>query len=78
MREFYRAYENAPEVLAQAKTIGWTQNIFILENCETTDERAWYISAVRRFRWSKTELLKEITREAHKDIPPFFHRNHRG
>lgn len=26
MRGFYRAYENAPEVMASALTIGWTQN----------------------------------------------------
>ena len=34
MREFYRAYENVPEVLAQAMTIGWTQNAVILENAD--------------------------------------------
>ena len=60
MREFYRTYENTPEVLAQAMTIGWTQNIVILENCEAANERAWFISAVRRFRWSKAELLRKI------------------
>lgn len=31
MREFYRAYESTPEVLTQAMTIGWTQNVVILE-----------------------------------------------
>ena len=29
MREFYRAYESVPEILAQAMTIGWTQNVVI-------------------------------------------------
>ena len=43
MREFYRAYEHTPEVLAQAMTIGWTQNIAVLENGESSTERAWYI-----------------------------------
>ena len=60
MREFYRTYEHTPETLAAAMAIGWTQNIVILENCETTDKRAWFISAVRRFRWSKAELLCKI------------------
>ncbi|WP_300755810.1 DUF1016 N-terminal domain-containing protein, partial [uncultured Oscillibacter sp.] len=46
MREFYRAYETNPEVMAQAMTIGWTQNIVILENCAANKERAWYIAAV--------------------------------
>ena len=31
MRDFYRTYENTPEVLARVMTIGWTQNIVILE-----------------------------------------------
>lgn len=29
MREFYRAYENTPEILAEAITISWTQNIIL-------------------------------------------------
>ena len=67
MREFYRAYENTPEVLVQAMTIGWTQNIVILENCATAEECAWYIAAVRCFHWSKTELLEKIKEESHED-----------
>lgn len=47
MREFYRAYESAPEVLAQAMTIGWTQNTVILEAELALPEQAWYIRAVR-------------------------------
>ena len=45
MREFFRAYENTPEVLAQAMTIGWTQNVVILEAKLSLKERAWYIRA---------------------------------
>ena len=59
MREFYRAYENAPEVLAEAMTISWTQNVVILENCETAEDRRWYIAAVRLFHWTKAELLEK-------------------
>lgn len=47
MRDFYRAYEDAPEALAEAMTIGWTQNVAILEGCESLEERVWYIRAVR-------------------------------
>ena len=61
MREFYRAYENTPEVLAEAMTISWTQNVVILENCVTAEERRWYIAAVRRFHWTKAELLERIS-----------------
>ena len=61
MREFYRTYENTPEILAEAMTIGWTQNIVILENCVTAKERTWYIAAVQRFHWTKAELLEKIS-----------------
>ncbi len=49
MREFYRTYKDAPEVLAEAMTIGWTQNVVILEAELTLQERAWYIRAARQF-----------------------------
>ena len=39
MREFYRTYENAPEVMAEAMSIGWTQNVVILETELTLQER---------------------------------------
>ena len=41
MREFYRAYENTPEVLAQAMTIGWTRNVVLLEAELTLQDRVW-------------------------------------
>ena len=68
MREFYRTYENAPEVLAQAMTIGWTQNVVILEAELTLQERAWYIQADRQFEWSKLELQRKIASGVHLGI----------
>lgn len=65
MREFYRAYENASEVLAEAMAIGWTQNVVILEAELTLQERAWYIQTTRRFGWSKLELSKMIKERVH-------------
>lgn len=70
MREFYRAYANSPETRAQAMLIGWTQNAVILENCATNEGRAWYIAAVRRLQWSKTELLENIAEGTHEGISP--------
>lgn len=68
MREFYRAYERAPEVLAQAMTINWTQNVVILEEKLTLREREWYIRAAGQFGWSKLELQRQIIAEAHLEI----------
>ena len=68
MREFYRSYESSPKVLVQAMTIGWTQNVVILEAELTLQERAWYIRAVQRFEWSKLELQRKIAAGAHLEI----------
>ena len=68
MREFFRAYENTPEVLAQAMTIGWTQNVVILEAELTLQEQTWYIQAVRQFGWTKLELQRKIAAQAHLEI----------
>ena len=68
MREFYRTYENTPGVLAQAMTIGWTQNSVILEADLTLQERAWYIRATRQFGWTKLELQRKITAKIHLEI----------
>ena len=68
MREFYRAYESAPEVLAEAMTIGWTQNVVILEAELTPQERAWYIKAAGQFGWSKMELAGNIRERVHESL----------
>ena len=65
MREFYRAYENTPELVRSAMKLGWTQNVIILEAELTIEERAWYLQAVERFNWSKKELADQISAAAH-------------
>ncbi len=68
MREFYRSYGSAPEVLAATMTIGWTQNVVILEAELVLQKKAWYIQAVRQFGWSKLELQRKIKAHTHFDI----------
>ena len=43
---------------------GWTQNVAILEGCESSQERAWYLRAALEHRWTKAELLDQIQAEA--------------
>ena len=69
MRDFYRTYESDPEAMAAAMTIGWTQNIVILEAELTLQEKAWYIRAVQQLGWSKLKLAEQIASAAHLDIP---------
>jgi len=68
MREFYRTYESIPEVLTKAREIGWTRNVVILEAELTIQEKTWYIQAVRQFGWSKLELQRQISVQAHLEI----------
>ena len=68
MREFYRAYESDLTMMAEAMTIGWTQNVVILEAELTFRERVWYIRAAGKFGWSKLELHRMITANAHMEI----------
>ena len=55
-------------------SIGWTQNVVILEAELSLQERAWYIRAANRFGWSKLELQRQIMSCAHLemalDFPP--------
>ena len=60
MREFYRAYADNPVLRALALKLGWTQNAAILESCEGSRERAWYLRATLEHRWTKAELLGQI------------------
>ena len=69
MRDFYRTYESTPEIMAEAMTIGWTQNVIIMESELTLQEKVWYIRAVRQFGWSKLELAEQIAAFAHLGIP---------
>jgi len=66
MRDFYQAYEGTPEVLDEAMTIGWTQNVVILDAELTIQEKVWYIQAVRQFGWSKLELTGMIQERTHE------------
>lgn len=65
MREFFRIYENVPELHRLAMKIGWTQNVVILEAELTMEERAWYLRAAKQFSWSKKELAGQISASAH-------------
>ena len=60
MRAFYATYEESPEIMRLAMNLGWTRNVAILEECGSSEERAWYIRAVLRFGWKKAKLLAAI------------------
>ena len=64
MRAFYATYEKTPEIMRLAMELGWTRNVAILEECGSSEERAWYIHAVLHFGWKKAKLLAAIESQA--------------
>ena len=68
MRDFYRTYEKHPALLRRAMELGWIQNVVIIEAELTLELREWYMKAVKRFGWSKTELIANIAENAHENI----------
>ena len=68
MRDFYRTYEDHPNLLSLALQIGWIQNVVIMEAELTMKLRKWYMKAVLKFSWSKTELISNIAKSAHESI----------
>lgn len=68
MRDFYRTYEDHPDMLSLALQLGWTQNIVILEADLSMELRKWYLKASKQFAWSKGELAERIANNAHEVI----------
>ena len=68
MRDFYRTYENHPSLLSRAMELGWIQNVVIMEADMTMDVRKWYMKAVKKFGWSKTELITNIATNSYEEI----------
>ena len=66
MRDFFRTYETAPDILKEVLLIGWTQNVVIMEADLSMNQRHWYLRAVLHFGWSKAELLRQINDSAHE------------
>ena len=68
IRDFYRTYENYPDLLSRAMKLGWTQNVVIMESDLTMELREWYLRATQQFGWTKAELMAQIAAEAHLEI----------
>ena len=68
MRDFYRTYEDHPNLLSLALQIGWIQNVVIMEADLTMNLRGWYMNATKQFGWSKAELFVKIAANIHENI----------
>ncbi len=69
MRDFYRTYENRPDLMRKTQVLGWTQNAVILEYCENNEQREFYIDLAIDRNLSKLSLMREIEAGAFEQAP---------
>ncbi len=58
MRDYYRTYEDHPDLLTLTLQLGWTQNVVIMEADLSMEQLEWYLKAEIQFGWSKAELIE--------------------
>ena len=68
MRNYYRTYEDHPDLLTLTLQLGWTQNVVIMEADLSMEQLEWYLKAEIQFGWSKAELIEKLTCNAHEVI----------
>ena len=66
MREFYLSYSELPKVQPLVAQIGWTHNLSIMQRCEDSLEREFYIRMTRKFGWSKNVLIHQIDNQSYE------------
>lgn len=68
MRDFYRMYENTPQLMEQALCLNWTQNVVVMEADLSMEQCMWYLRACAEHGWSKSELQNQIDIGAHMEV----------
>lgn len=60
MRQFYDLYRNDKKVSPLVRQLPWTQNIIILGQSKSPEEREFYLQLAVREKWSKRELERQF------------------
>lgn len=61
MRQFYEAYHDSSEIVSPVvRQLSWTNNLIILAQCKTSQEREFYLRLAVQERYSKRELERQI------------------
>jgi predicted nuclease of restriction endonuclease-like (RecB) superfamily len=61
MRTFYTAYQDKANLAPLVREIGWSHNIVIMEKCKDDLQREFYLKMTRRFGWTKSVLIQQIS-----------------
>ncbi len=60
MKQFYETYKDAPKLSPLVREISWTNNLMILNRCQTIEEKEFYLRLSANERYSKRELERQI------------------
>ena len=60
MKQFYEEYHNDPILAPLVRELPWTQNLIILSQTNSHEEREFYLRSSIRAKWSKRDLTRQI------------------
>lgn len=66
MRTFYKEYKDLPNLQPLAAEIAWTKNTLILDRCQQTLQREFYLRATARFGWTRRVLEHQIDNQTYE------------
>lgn len=66
MRTFYREYKEQPILQPLAAEISWTKNTLILDRCQNSLQREFYLRATARFGWTRRVLEHQIDNQTYE------------
>jgi len=65
-RLFYETYADHPKLAPLVREIAWSHNVLIFEKCRDDLEREFYITATKKFGWTKNVLLHQIENKSYE------------
>jgi predicted nuclease of restriction endonuclease-like (RecB) superfamily len=66
INKFYEAYAKDEKLAPLVREISWTKNLVILERCQDSAERQFYLERTRQFGWTKNVLIHQIENKTYE------------
>lgn len=66
MRNFYIEYKDNEFLQPLVAEISWSKNIIIIEKCNETLEREFYIKMTKKYGWTKDVLINHIENKSYE------------
>jgi len=60
MKQIYESYKDNEKLSPLVRELSWTNNIIILHNTKTIEEKEFYIKTCLNEQWSKRELERQV------------------